>query len=698
MSAVALSPDAPAIRLCHVVKWPDYEGFGFNLHSEKSKPGQYLGKIDEGSPAQLAGLREGDRIVEVNGINISNENHKQVVERIKAVPNETKLLVVDPLADAWYKEHKIIVKNSLPTVKQCRNPVPRPGKRNSGASVGSSSSSSDHPQRGSSSSSPPAAPVKVPSLPAGAPAARLCHLVRRPDFDGYGFNLHADKQRKLQYVGAVDPGSPAEAAGLRANDTIVEVNGVNVEGANHRDIVERIKAVPNETRLLVVDDGSAAWYREHGVAIHGDLPNVIQLSSVKAAARRASKPAAAAQQEQEAPPPPQGEATGHDGLRLCHLSKWPNFDGYGFNLHADKKRQGHFIGQVDPGSPAELGGLRKNDRLVEVNGLSVEGESHREIIERIKQDPTRVDLLVVDREADEAFARRKQKPSSQSEGVVRRRTPAQQPGTEQQQQQQQHQDDLSKSSTPLLTPSPQSTPPQATERASHVATAAAAQQSRDEDDTSSVEVVAASPTPTSEEEGDDRSTPRLETPVSDKGSSAVNGGGSRSSDLRSSTSSSPRDSPVSFGRDQKSSVTESTTTAVIKNTATTITTGADRTDGSGSYDVQKAYDVQINNSEVRRISDLQPPPQRGGAVLVAPPQPAARQAAALHVENNNGPSQNGAAAPLRNGGSLPPPGHDGLNLTMKASELRELLRSRKKKDPRETQMDLRQKYKIIEQM
>ncbi|KAH7970744.1 hypothetical protein HPB49_014927 [Dermacentor silvarum] len=258
-----------------------------------------------------------------------------------------------------------------------------------------------------------------------------------------------------------------------------------------------------------------------------------------------------------------------------------------------------------------------------------------------------------------------------------------------------HQDDLSKSSTPLLTPSPQSTPPQATERASHVATAtSAAQQSRDEDDTSSVEVVAASPTPTSEEEGDDRSTPRLETPVSDKGSSAVNGGGSRSSDLRSSTSSSPRDSPV-FARDQKSSVIESTTTTtVIKNT--TLTTGADRTDGSGSYDVQKAYDVQINNSEVRRISDLQPPPQRGGAVL-APPQPAARQAAVVHVENN-GTSQNGAAAPVRNGGSLPPPGADGLNLTMKASELRELLRSRKKKDPRETQMDLRQKYKIIEQM
>lgn len=693
MSAVALSPDAPAIRLCHVVKWPDYEGFGFNLHSEKSKPGQYLGKIDEGSPAQLAGLREGDRIVEVNGINISNENHKQVVERIKAVPNETKLLVVDPLADAWYKEHKIIVKSSLPTVKQCQNPVPRPGKRNSGASLGSSSSSSaDQAQRGAPT--PPAvvapsAPGKMVSLPAGAPAARLCHLVRRPDFDGYGFNLHADKQRKLQYVGAVDPGSPAEAAGLRANDTIVEVNGVNVEGTNHRDIVERIKSVPNETRLLVVDDGTAAWYREHGIAIRGDLPNVIQLSSVKAAARRSSKPAAA--QEVAAAPHSNAQETApaaavHDGLRLCHLSKWPNFDGYGFNLHADKKRQGHFIGQVDPGSPAELGGLRKNDRLLEVNGISVEGESHREIIERIKRDPTQVELLVIDREGDEAFAKRKQKPCSQSESVVRRRTPAHQPGTEPQQQQQ---DDLSKSSTPLLTPSPQSTPPQAAERASSHVT-----QSREEDDTSSAEVIAASPTPTSEEEGDDRSTPRLETPVSDKGSSAVNGGGSRSSELRSSTSSSPRDSPV-FGRDQKSSAVESTTTTTTVIKTSTITTGADGTDGSGSYDVQKAYDVQINNSEVRRISDLQ---QRGGAVLgPLPPQPAARQAAPAHAESN-GTSQNGAAAPYRNGGSLPPPGPDGLNLTMKASELRELLRSRKKKDPRETQMDLRQKYKIIEQM
>lgn len=87
-------------RLCHVVKRPDFDGYGFNLHAEKGRPGQYIGKVDDASPAEAAGLRQGDRIIEVNGTNITTETHKKVVELIKAVPNETRLLVIDPRADA----------------------------------------------------------------------------------------------------------------------------------------------------------------------------------------------------------------------------------------------------------------------------------------------------------------------------------------------------------------------------------------------------------------------------------------------------------------------------------------------------------------------------------------------------------------------------------------------------------------------
>lgn len=83
-------------RLCHVIKSETFDGYGFNLHAEKGKIGQFIGKVDEGSPAEKAGLKQGDRILEVNGASIANETHKQVVQRIKSVPNETRLLVITP--------------------------------------------------------------------------------------------------------------------------------------------------------------------------------------------------------------------------------------------------------------------------------------------------------------------------------------------------------------------------------------------------------------------------------------------------------------------------------------------------------------------------------------------------------------------------------------------------------------------------
>ena len=108
--------DAPKPRLCHIKKRSDFQGYGFNLHAEKGKAGQYIGKVDDNSPAETAGLKQGDRIVEVNGTNIGNENHQQVVQRIKAVPDETKLLVVDNKADAYYKEKKIVVRGDMPGI------------------------------------------------------------------------------------------------------------------------------------------------------------------------------------------------------------------------------------------------------------------------------------------------------------------------------------------------------------------------------------------------------------------------------------------------------------------------------------------------------------------------------------------------------------------------------------------------------
>ncbi|KAL9920548.1 uncharacterized protein ACN427_002035 [Glossina fuscipes fuscipes] len=89
------SDQSSATKFCHIVKRADFDGYGFNLHSEKAKPGQFIGKVDSNSPAESAGLKEGDRIIEVNGVSIGNESHKQVVQRIKAIANEVRLLLID---------------------------------------------------------------------------------------------------------------------------------------------------------------------------------------------------------------------------------------------------------------------------------------------------------------------------------------------------------------------------------------------------------------------------------------------------------------------------------------------------------------------------------------------------------------------------------------------------------------------------
>ena len=121
-----MAPESAQVRKCFVQKWSDFSGYGFNLHAEKGKAGQYIGKVDDGSPAEAAGLKEGDRIVEVNDVNIGNENHQQVVTRIKAGGNSVWLLVVDKAGDDFYKNNKIVITSTLDEVKVIECPASRP--------------------------------------------------------------------------------------------------------------------------------------------------------------------------------------------------------------------------------------------------------------------------------------------------------------------------------------------------------------------------------------------------------------------------------------------------------------------------------------------------------------------------------------------------------------------------------------------
>lgn len=119
-----MANDVP--RLCHLKKWHDFEGYGFNLYGDKGKGGQNIGNLDPKSPAELAGLKVRDKIIEVNGKNVLTDSHKAVVENIKSNPNEVKLLVVSASGWDYYTSKNVQITGDLDFIQQFVTPPSNP--------------------------------------------------------------------------------------------------------------------------------------------------------------------------------------------------------------------------------------------------------------------------------------------------------------------------------------------------------------------------------------------------------------------------------------------------------------------------------------------------------------------------------------------------------------------------------------------
>ncbi len=91
--------------------------------------------------------------------------------------------------------------------------------------------------------------------------------------------------------------------------------------------------------------------------------------------------------------------------RLCLLRKWPSYEhGFGFNLFIDflYSKESLKVKTVLKKSPAEAGGLKVNDVIVEVNGKFVDDLTFLHLIEIFKHALTRpiIELLVLSENDD----------------------------------------------------------------------------------------------------------------------------------------------------------------------------------------------------------------------------------------------------------------------------------------------------------
>ncbi|KAM6217835.1 Na(+)/H(+) exchange regulatory cofactor NHE-RF3 isoform 1-T1 [Rhynchocyon petersi] len=332
-------------RLCYLVK--EGNSFGFSLKTIKGQKGIYLSDITPQGVAMKAGVLADDHLIEVNGENVENASHEDVVEKVKKSGGRVVFLLVDKETDKLYSEQKIPFKRETASLKL------------------------------------------LPHQP------RLIEI--KKGSDGYGFYLRDGPPQKGQIIKDIDSGSPAEKAGLKNNDLVIAVNGESVETLDHDGVVEKIRKGVDKTSLLVVDKETDNMYRlahfspflyyQSQEVPNGSIkeptttPAPLEISSSDTAEEVEQKP------------------------KLCRLLKGEN--GYGFHLNAIRDRPGSFVKEVQKGSPADLAGLEDEDIIIEVNGVNVQNEPYEKVVDRIQSSGKNVILLVCGKKACEYFQAKK---------------------------------------------------------------------------------------------------------------------------------------------------------------------------------------------------------------------------------------------------------------------------------------------------
>ncbi|XP_015994867.1 Na(+)/H(+) exchange regulatory cofactor NHE-RF4 isoform X3 [Rousettus aegyptiacus] len=314
-------------RLCHIVK--DEGGFGFSVTHKHQ--GSFWLVLSTGGAAERAGVPPGARLLEVNGVSVENFTHNQLSRKLWQSGEQVTLLVAGPEVE-----------------ERCR-------------------------QLGMPLAAPLAEGWALPTKP------RCLHLEKGPQ--GFGFLLREEKGlggHLGQFLWEVDPGMPAERAGMKAGDRLVAVAGESVEGLGHEETVSRIRAQGSHVSLTVVDPEADRFFSMVRLSPllfleSTEAPHSLQDTCLASLVETKDPPV----EDTAVPPVPCGS-------RQCFLYPGPG-GGYGFQLSCVASGRCVFISQVTLGGSAARAGLQKGDVILEVNGYSVGGENDLERLQQLSE-------------------------------------------------------------------------------------------------------------------------------------------------------------------------------------------------------------------------------------------------------------------------------------------------------------------------
>ena len=107
------------VRLCHLRKETKTSEYGFNLKGKSIESCHYIGKVDANTKADSAGLKSGDKILEINRINIHKLQYDEIIQLIKLGltrrgrkhKSELLLMVIDKDIDECFKRSNMPIDN-----------------------------------------------------------------------------------------------------------------------------------------------------------------------------------------------------------------------------------------------------------------------------------------------------------------------------------------------------------------------------------------------------------------------------------------------------------------------------------------------------------------------------------------------------------------------------------------------------------
>ncbi|XP_064562892.1 protein scribble homolog isoform X6 [Zonotrichia leucophrys gambelii] len=325
--------------------------------------GIFISRVSEEGPAARAGVRVGDKLLEVNGVSLHCAEHHVAVEALRGSGSSVSMTVL--------RERMVEPENAITVTPLRPEDDYSPRERRGG--------------------------LRFPEGPEAA-AERFSTCLMRNE-KGLGFSIAGGKGSTPYragdtgiFISRIADGGAAHRDGiLRVGDRVISINGVDMTEARHDQAVALLTAASPTIVLLVEREARAEEQPGEGgsprARMHSPPPGPGDSLSLPEDAARNHLLSKGLEDQYPIEEIHLVKAGGPLGLSIVGGS---DHSSHPFGIH----EPGVFISKVIPRGLAARSGLRVGDRILEVNGTDLRHATHQEAVNALLCNSQELSMLV----------------------------------------------------------------------------------------------------------------------------------------------------------------------------------------------------------------------------------------------------------------------------------------------------------------